>query len=309
MRQHDSSDDEGRPGSPGRPSARVALATACLPRADGDTRGASRMHDQVEVRVRPRRVLWTVFAVCAGLEILFVVLDYFVNYRGSSSVGAIRRLTNITREDGLSGWFQPVQTLLVALTVWAIYVLERRLSPTRWQPLGWALVAAFFTYMAVDDGTKLHERVGTAFSATHGRDTLLAAFPSYAWQVVFLPAFALLGAFTLLFLWQRIPDRWGRALVVAGLGCFVVAVGLDFVEGLPREHALNVQTWLIDRLDLYAAARRHFGRSAFEVVAHFSKSLEETLEGLGTTLLWIALLRHLMHRTGEVRVGFGRVEP
>jgi hypothetical protein len=262
------------------------------------------MHDPVELRVHPRRVLWTVFAVCVSLEVLFVLLDYFVNYQRFTTIGALRRLTNITREDGLSGWFQPVQTLLVALTVWVIWIVERRLSPNRWQPLGWALVAVFFTYLAVDDGTKLHERVGTAFSTTHGRDTLLAAFPSYAWQVVFLPAFALLGAFTLLFLWQRMSDRRGRALVVAGLGCFVVAVGLDFVEGLAREHPLNVQTWLIDRLDLYAGARRHFGRSAFEVVAHFSKALEETLEALGTTLLWLAVLQHLMRRADAVRVGF-----
>ena len=141
-----------------------------------------------------------------------------------------------------------------------------------------------------------------AFSTLHGRDTWLAAFPSYAWQVVFLPGFALLGAFTLLFLWQRMPDLWGRGLVGGGLGCFVVAVGLDFVEGLPREHPLNAQTWLIDRLDLYAVTRRHFGRSAFEVVAHFSKALEETLEALGTTLLWLALLRHLLRRTAAVRV-------
>jgi hypothetical protein len=268
------------------------------------------MDEHVDLRVRPRHVLWTVFMVCAAIEVLFVVLDYGVNYQRGSSIGAIRRLTNITREDSLAGWFSPVQTLLVALTLWTMFVIDRGQGASRWRSLGWAVVAVFFTYMAIDDGTQFHERIGTAVSVMHRRGAgaqsgdLFSAFPSYAWQIVFVPGLALLGAFTLLFLGHEIPDRWGRTLVVAGLGCFAVAVGLDFVEGLPREHPLNLQTWLIDRLDLYASARRHFGRSAFEVVAHFSKSLEETLEAFGTTLLWIAVLRHLMHRAGQVRVRF-----
>jgi hypothetical protein len=268
------------------------------------------MQDHVEVPIRPRRVLLTVFAVCVLLELAFVLLDYHVNYGGGTDVDAIRRLTNITREDGVSGWFAPVQTLLLALTLWAIWAVDRQQANPR-RALGWAVVAGFFTYMAVDDGTKLHERVGTAIGllGEHGTlgapGSLLDAFPSYAWQVVFLPALSLLGVFTLVFLWRRLGDRTGRLLVAAGLGCFVAAVGLDFVEGLRRDHPLNVQTWLVEHLDLYRFSRRRFGRSAYEVVAHFSKSLEETLEAFGTTLIWLAVLRHLMQRAGELRLRFG----
>jgi hypothetical protein len=267
--------------------------------------------DHIELRIRPRRVLLTVFLTCVAIELLLVWLDYYVNYGQWTRIGALRRLVNITREDGLAGWFQPVQTLLVALTAWAIWVVDRRHSPGLARSLGWAVVATFFTYMAVDDGTKLHERVGTAFrvmnergrSATLG-DVLLGIFPSYSWQIVFLPAFAALGAFTVIFLWRRLADRFSRLLVVAGIGCFVVAVGLDFVEGLPRRHPLNLQTWAVERLDFNRFSRRRFGRSATEAAAHFSKSIEETLEEFGTTLLWLAFLQHLMSRSGELRLRF-----
>jgi len=269
--------------------------------------------DHVELRFRPRRVLLAVLVACVTLELLFVWLDYSVNYGRWTDIGAIRRLVNITREDGLAGWFQPVQTLLVALTLWAIWMVDRRQGPGRRWSLGWAVVAAFFTYMAVDDGTKMHERFGTAAGVASERgsssvattgDALLALFPSYAWQVVLLPVLAALGIFTLCFLWRRLADRFSRLLVVAGLGCFAVAIGLDFVEGLPRRHPLNVQTWVVEHVPLDRFSRRRFGRSAPDTVDHFAKALEETLEAFGTTLLWLAFLRHLMGRSSELRLRF-----
>src|SRR4029079_1479108 len=98
-----------------------------------------------------------------------------------------------------------------ALPIGAMLVTARPRARSRWRSLGWAVVAAFFTYMAIDDGTQFHERIGTAVSVMHRRGAgpqsgdLFAAFPSYAWQIVFVPGLALLGAFTLLFLGHEIP--------------------------------------------------------------------------------------------------------
>jgi hypothetical protein len=271
--------------------------------------------DHLELPIRPRRVLVAVFLACVAIELLLVWLDYYVNYGQWTRIGAVRRLVNITREDGLAGWFQPVQTLLVAGTVWAIWLVERRRAPGLGRSVGWAVVASFFTYMALDDGTKMHERFGTAVSVMNERggagavdDALLGGFPSYPWQIVFLPIFAALGAFTALFLWRQLAGAFSRLLVVAGLGCFVIAVGLDFVEGLPHRHPLNVQTWVVETFDFHRFSRRRFGRSAIDATAHFSKSIEETLEAFGTTLLWLAFLHHLMSRTGELRLRFAPAE-
>jgi len=260
-----------------------------------------------------RRLTGAVLAVCVALEIAFVLLDYHVNYARGSDIGSIRRLFNITREDALPAFFATTQTFLVALTAWLLFGMVRRQGAARMRVLGWLVVAAFFTYMAIDDGAKVHERVGTAVRVAveratpgipAGQRTLPGFFPSYPWQVVFLPAFAGLGLFTLVFLTRELRERTSRLLVLAGVSCFVVAVGLDFIEGLDPGHPWNVHFWIGSNWDIDVFARRRFARTAFDASLHFSKSLEETTEMFGTTLLWIALLRHLTEVTDELRIRF-----
>ena len=192
----------------------------------------------VLVPVAPARIARWVFACCLILEIAFVLLDYHVNYGRLTEVGAIRRLTNIAREDGLASWFGTTQTLLVALTAWGILLLTRAGQAPVWRRGGWLIVAITFTYMAVDDGAQLHERLGTLSSALQdgSRSSLLDLFPSYAWQVLFVPLFSLFGVMLAVFLWYELDGRAALLLVVSALACFAVAVGLDFIEGLNGPH-------------------------------------------------------------------------
>ncbi len=80
------------------------------------------MPPTVQVTLVPTRLALRVFACILLLEIAFVLLDYHVNYGRLTEIGAIRRLTNIAREDGLASWFGTTQTLLVALTAWGIRI-------------------------------------------------------------------------------------------------------------------------------------------------------------------------------------------
>jgi hypothetical protein len=59
-----------------------------------------------------RRIFW----LFLGIELLIVFLDVFVNYYECSSIGAIRRMVNITREDSLSNWFSSLQLIMVGLS-------------------------------------------------------------------------------------------------------------------------------------------------------------------------------------------------
>ena len=55
--------------------------------------------------------------------------------------------------------------------------------------------------MAVDDGAQLHERLGSTFKAMREDvGSSLDFFPSYPWQILFLPIFGTLGLFMLWFL-------------------------------------------------------------------------------------------------------------
>jgi hypothetical protein len=253
------------------------------------------------------RLVRRLLEACLFLEVIFVLLDYHVSYGRLTTIGALRRLTAIAREDGLASWFGTTQTLLVALTAWTILSVVRAQEAARWRQSGWAVVAMLFTYMAVDDGAQIHERVGTTVRMLQGRESAaLAFFPSYTWQVVFGPLFALLGLFVAAFLWRELSDRATLALVLAALGCFGLAVGLDFIEGLDRRHPLNLYSLLTARTDVDAWAADRFGRSGFQTLDHFGRSLEEFLEMVGGTLFWGAFLRTLTSLTPEIRLRWSR---
>lgn len=59
-----------------------------------------------------------------GLELFIVFLDVLVNHYRWSSIGAIRRMVNITREDSLSNWFSSLQLIIVGTILWLIVFLE-----------------------------------------------------------------------------------------------------------------------------------------------------------------------------------------
>ena len=249
--------------------------------------------------------LWRLTLIaCLALEIAFVLLDYHVNYGRLTEIGALRRMTNIAREDGLASWFGTTQTLLVGLTAWVMVLLVRAQQAAPWRLAGWTVVALLFTYMAVDDGAQLHERFGTAVRVVSedAGPAVLAFFPSYTWQVVFGPVFAALGFAIAVFLWRELSDRLSLALVGTAFCCFAVAAGLDFVEGLDADHPWNAYATLATRFDLDTWANARFGRSGAQALDHFARSCEEFLEMLGTTCFWVAFLRSLVAATPEIRV-------
>ena len=159
--------------------------------------------------------------------------------------------------------------------------------------------------MALDDGVELHERLGSTFRILQSStDKRLSYYPSYPWQVLFLPVYGTLGLFMLAFLWRQAGHRFTRFLLITGVGCFVVATGLDFFEGLDEYHPWNLYGWLADLSGVGEFTMARFNRDAFEAVRHFGKTIEEAIEMLGMTLLWIVFLDHLMRITGEISLRF-----
>jgi hypothetical protein len=267
----------------------------------------------IDFPIDERWLIRRVVAFCVGCELLFVLMDYHINYGRLTDVGTLRRLANIAREDGLASWFGTTQTTFLALTVWLSWFIVRRGDYSVWRKRGWLLLAIFFSVMAVDDGALLHERAGTLFSQIHSEDapggaitdvgsSLLDAFPSYAWQIVALPIFVVLGIFTSAFLWRELPARRMRITVAIAMFCFVIAVSLDFVEGLDEEHPWNLATLLVDSVDFGDWTQYRFRAEPFDTVRHFSKSAEEFLEMLANTLLWSVFLARWAQLWRDVRV-------
>ncbi len=263
-----------------------------------------------------KRFVKTIFWTMVGLELFGMALDYFVNYRRWTPVLAMRRWADISSEQSLSSWMAITQTFMVGLTLWLIVVLVgREPAVKRWRVAGWSILALFFTYMAMDDGTRFHEGMGSVFSYLFNRDAeegqvaslgmqVAHSFPSYYWQVVFVPPFAAVGLFMLWFIWREIREPRMLWLTVAALGFLATAVGLDFVEGLDEGHPWNLWSRLASpALDLIT--QRLYGEPAYETLVHFSQSVEETFEMFGNTLFWVVFLNYLTTRTGtDFRVRF-----
>jgi len=238
-----------------------------------------------------------VFIFLLAAEVLFVLLDAFVNYAEWSKFGTIRRLFNITREDSLATWFMVTQTFVTGLILWVIFLLQRHQGASGKRIAGWGFLAGFFTYLSADDGALIHERLGTLAEKAFESDkygyseSLLGRiqelFPSYEWQLVALPLLAAAGLFMLFFLWREFITRGERLMLFAAAGLMALAVGLDFVEGLEFNHPLNVAAWFGGTFDY-----------TMHSVAHFSKSLEEFLEMVAMSVLLMLVLSHLIRLSG-----------
>ncbi len=245
-----------------------------------------------------RRIFWCLL----GFELLIVFLDVFVNHYKWSSVGSIRRMVNITREDSLSNWFSSLQAIIVGSVIWlTAFAVRKQMQDNHYKRkfYCWAGIGSFFIYMGIDDAIKFHERVGKAFkvllfeseerSGTGILDSAYNAFPSYTWQMVFGPFFMAMGIFILWFLWKELSSKKLWYWFLAGISLYAIAVGLDFVEGIDSE--------LYEEMGIAG----FFSTDDYRI-RHMSKTLEEFLEMFGTTIFLTVFLKNLFRLSREWKI-------
>ena len=263
------------PGSVVSPSARRhgGHGPVSDPRASRRLRGEA-LSDTIEVN--RERTLRTILAFMLTLELGLVLLDFTVNRRAWVESDPVENLFNMAREDSASAWLSSAQALAVAAVLWMLVAHARGVRPARSPLWAWVGVAAFFTYLAIDDGASIHERVGTTFEEWNG-GRLTDRFPSYPWQLVYGPVFAAFGLLTVSTVRTDLERRW-QTLFFAGLTLYVAAVAIDYAEGIP---------------DVFTGS-----------VRHYTKVFEEFIEMFGTTLILVALLGHLMTRAPHLAFRF-----
>ena len=257
------------------------------------------MSDLTRLDINAGRLITVLFVVLVSFEVFFVLADAIINVGRLSELGPVRRFFNITREDGIASWFGVIQTWMLGLTAAFLYVLVRSGESPRWRRVGWAILTLFFLYMAMDDGAEFHERIGTSTKyLLHGEDadsgiSIAGFFPSYAWQLVFLPIFGTFGLFILWFLNKELTVTRDKLMVVSAIGLLVLAVVADFFEGMDLDHPFNLHGWIYYTWDV----------TEYQV-SHFSKSIEEFMEMLAMTFFWITFLRHLVRQFPRVNLQF-----
>jgi hypothetical protein len=117
--------------------------------------------------------------------------------------------------------------------------------------------------------------------------SLYDSFPSYTWQMVFGPFFMAIGIFIIWFLWKALEPRRLWYWFLVGMSLYAVAIGLDFVEGLDSEPYEGIAAFL--STEEYR-------------IEHLSKTLEEFLEMLGTTIFLIVFLKNVFGLSREWKI-------
>ncbi|HYE95411.1 MAG TPA: hypothetical protein VD962_04330 [Rubricoccaceae bacterium] len=257
---------------------------------------------RVDARVLVRDLVVVMFT----LEALVVVFDVWLGYGRVFATPDLRAFFDATLEGGFASWLAVTQTALVALTLAAMAAAYRQMGYPRRRWGGWAALAACFAYLAFDDGTQFHERMGTAFAEAEASGRGIgAAFPSYYWQLLFGPLFLGMAVFMAGFLAQELRSARLRLLVGVAFGLLAFAVVLDFVDGLDADHPMNLYARLAEGHD--ALAFSLFGVRAFEAAIHLSRALEEAVEMAAMTTLWAVFLLHFAGTAAEVRLRWGPV--
>ena len=255
----------------------------------------------VSLGLDARRAVRTVTFTMLWLAALVVVLDVWLYLGQGLASSDLAGWFNATSERGLSSWLSVTQTVLIAATLWAFAGALRASGAPRRRTAGWTALAVFFSYLALDDGTYLHERVGSAVSDLEGV-AVVSAFPSYYWQLALGPLFVGAGVLMVVFLVREVRPARLRRWVFAAVALMGTAVALDFVDGLGAGHPLNAYAWLAGRFLPDATALVLFDMSGLEAVVHLSRSVEESLEMASMTLLWATFLTHAAGSFGSVTV-------
>lgn len=231
-----------------------------------------------------RAIFWTATLIIIAL----IIIDYTLNYANLTGERNIRHIANIAREQSIPTWFSSIQVQLVGATL-LLTAAYRWKELARWKSVVWVLSGLFFIYVGIDDFAEVHERLGGALErllagdeTPEANETLLWN-PSFSWHTFIAPFFGVCVLGMLAFLWL---EFWRLRLVhwlVLGFGCWAVAQGIDFVEGLDAIEGVY------DDIQAYFEIERRY------LVTHTFKVVEEVLEMFGTTLLWVGFLKYFAH--------------
>lgn len=244
---------------------------------------------QREVRtVDLNRMSLLVFFWGLVIIVLLVVFDYIFNYLNVLEDMGFRRIWNVARENSIPTWFSSMLAHLLGITVLAVAAVQRH-SISIFKTVAWVLIGLFFLWIGIDDFAEIHEKLGGVLvrMADDGNNSgltgVLLQNPSFSWHTFIAPVFALFGVAILLFLWVEFYRLRLLHYVILGFGCWFVAQGLDFIEGL--DNADELYRWFQDTLDMVDG----YG------ISHTFKVIEETLEMVGTLLLLTGFMQYLAY--------------
>lgn len=187
-------------------------------------------------------------------------------------------MLSLDKENNVPALYSTLLLFAASAILTLVALLERARRGA--DALKWAILAAGFVLMAVDESLSIHERLIDPLRALIGGalgvDRLGIFY--FAWVI---PGIALVVALAMYFLpfVRRLPGRFGLMLLVSGAVYLGGAIGVELVEGWWRE-----------------------GHGHRNVVYHALVSLEEGMEMFGVILLIHTLLDYIGTHVGRVEI-------
>jgi 4-amino-4-deoxy-L-arabinose transferase-like glycosyltransferase len=225
----------------------------------------------------PRQLSWYLWLVCCGL----VVCDSVLTFHDVTGYYVFHRVFDMTREESIPNWYASILLFCIGLTSLLIYTVQRAQGVLRSDASPWLFFSGFFVFLSMDDGAKIHERLGSFFRelTEEGEGVfwifqdVLESASTYSWQIFVLPIFLFVGFFMLFWGYQHVRNMETHRWIVVGGACITIAIGADYFEGLVDNEVISLE-----------------GRALSEdTIAHYQRVIEEFLEMSG----FIAVLRGL----------------
>ena len=242
----------------------------------------------------PKRMFWYLWLVCCGL----VACDSVLTFHDVTGYYVFNRVFDMTREESIPNWYASILLFCIALTCAVTYTIQRRRVDRR-DALPWVFFAGFFTFLSMDDGAKIHERLGSFFRelAEEGDGVftvfqpVLEAASTYSWQIFVLPVFLFFAFFILLWGFNNISVRETHRWILLGGFFIAIALGLDYFEGLVDNGAIDLE-----------------GRPlSVNTIEHYQRVLEEFSEMTGFICILRGLCVHLLSL--ETHIGLSLYKP
>ena len=234
----------------------------------------------LELTIDLRRVVALILLIISILIVSGTAANIISNQVAPSKDHKLARLMNrfdLAFEPSIPNWYSSCSLLLCGVVL-AVIARAKARSKGGWF-WHWAVLAAIFVGLSIDEGVRLHEMLHTVIASrieTHG----LLYFP---WVIPALFFVAIVGLCYVPFL-LRLDRRTAVLFVIAGAIYVMGAVGMDMIGGVIVE------------------------QHGMESIHHsFAQAVEELLEMLGVLIFLYALLDYVRCHIGAVRLSLSPV--
>lgn len=194
-------------------------------------------------------------------------------------------------ESTICSWFASIQWFAVSLAALTAYFIEKSFRTGRWWQWWWLATALVFLVASVDETAILHENIGLwLLPHLKGRGlgtSVWGFFDASPWLVFYtVPLFTYM-AITLIFLGDRLKQsRETLAIACVGISSYVTAMVIEFVQGMPDPKLKPIADFCGVTCHIF------YTRTVL---------IEETLENLGTTAMFMAIAFYCIKTIREAK--------